>query len=80
MSVLWSDEAEFTVTCNRGGRVYHRKGSNPLDRRYVEHSKTPRFFDGIGSFSGNGLGELVLLPKNFWLKWFTLKRIMLFSP
>ena len=39
MSVLWSDEATFTVTCNTGGRVYRRKGSgDPLDPRYVQHT------------------------------------------
>ena len=52
MSVLWSDETAFTVTCNRGGRVYRRKGSYPLDPGYVEHSKTPRFFDGMGLILG----------------------------
>lgn len=65
LNVLWSDEATFSVTCNRGGRVYRRKGSDPLDPRYVE--STVKYPDTImvwGCFSGKGLGSLVVLPKN----------------
>ena len=65
LSVLWSDEATFTVTCNRGGRVYRRKGSDPLDPRYVESTvKHPDSLMVWGCFTGKGLGSLVVLPKN----------------
>lgn len=36
LDVLWSDESIFTMTCNRGGRVYRCQGSNPLDPQYVK--------------------------------------------
>ena len=49
---------------------------------YKDHTKqvfhTYKRSNGIGFI--HGLGDLILLPKNLWLKWFTLKRIMLFSP
>lgn len=65
LGVLWSDEATFTVTCNRGGRVYRRKGSDPLDPRYVESTvKHPDSLMVWGCFTGKGLGPLVVLPKN----------------
>ena len=65
LNVLWSDEATFTVTCNRGGAVYRKKGSDPLDSRYVEHTvKHPDSLMVWGAFSGKGLGKLVVLPKN----------------
>lgn len=65
LSVLWSDEATFTVTCNRGARVYRRKGSDALDPRYVESTvKHPDSLMVWGCFTGKGLGSLVVLPKN----------------
>ena len=55
LSVLWSDEATFTVTYNTGDRVYRHKGSDdPLDPRYVQHTKTPTFFNGMGFIHGMG--------------------------
>lgn len=65
LTLLWSDEATFTVTCNRGGAVYRRKGSDPLDPRYLEHTvKHPDSLMVWGCFTGKGLGKLVVLPKN----------------
>lgn len=65
LNVLWSDEATFNVTCNRGARVYRRRGSDPLDPRYVENTvKHPDSLMVWGAFSGKGLGSLVVLPKN----------------
>ncbi|KAG0714558.1 Transposable element Tcb1 transposase [Chionoecetes opilio] len=65
LSVLWSDEATFTVTCNRGARVYRRPGSDPLESQYVESTvKHPDSLMVWGCFSGRGLGKLVVLPKN----------------
>jgi len=65
LDVLWSDEATFTVTCNNGVNVYRRAGSDPLDTRYVHGTlKHPDSLMVWGSFSGRGLGTLVVLPKN----------------
>lgn len=65
LDVLWSDEATFTVTCNRGARVYRRPGSDPLDPRYVESTvKHPDSLMVWGCFSGRGMGKLIVLPKN----------------
>ena len=65
LSVLWSDEATFNVTCNRNARVYRRRGSDPLDPRYLESTvKHPDSLMVWGCFSGLGLGKLVVLPKN----------------
>ena len=65
LNVLWSDEATFNVTCNRGSHVYRRRGSDPLDPRYLKN--TDKFPDSLmvwGCFSGSGLGPLVVLPRN----------------
>lgn len=65
LDVLWSDESTFNVTCNRGGRVYRRAGSDPLDPRYLQSTvKHPDSLMVWGCFSGKGLGKLVVLPKN----------------
>ena len=65
LDVLWSDESVFTVTCNNGGKVYRRVGSDPLDPRYVHGTlKHPDSLMVWGSFSGRGLGTLVVLPRN----------------
>ena len=65
LSVLWSDEATFNVTCNRNARLYRRRGSDPLDPRYLESTvKHPDSLMVWGCFSGLGLGKLVVLPKN----------------
>ena len=61
--VLWSDEVTFTVMCNRGGNVY--KGSDPFYPPYTRG--TVKFVDSLmvwGSFSGRGLGKLIVLPLN----------------
>lgn len=63
--VLWSDEAIFTVTCNRGGHVYRRPGSDPLDPRYLcGTTKHPDYIMVWGCFTATGVGKLVVLPKN----------------
>ncbi|MPC87604.1 Transposable element Tcb2 transposase [Portunus trituberculatus] len=62
LDVLWTDESTFTLTGNRGGNMYQRAGSNPLDVR-----QTVKYPDSLmvwGSFRGRGLGSLVVLPKN----------------
>ncbi|KAG0710802.1 WD repeat-containing protein 20 [Chionoecetes opilio] len=41
LSVLWSDKATFTVTCNRGARVNRRQGSDPLDSRAFQQDGAP---------------------------------------
>ena len=65
IDVLWSDEATFTVTCNRGAHVYRKPGSDRLDPRYCEQTvKHPDSLMVWGSFGGRGLGSLVVLPKN----------------
>ena len=64
--VLWSDESIFTVTCNRGARVYRRQGSDPLHPWYVEQTvKHPDSLIVWGCFSGRGLGKLVVMPKKY---------------
>ena len=59
MRVLWSDESTFTVTCNRGGNVYRKAGSDPLDPRYIESTvKHPDSLMIWGSFTGFGKSKL----------------------
>ena len=65
LTMLWLEEATFTVTSNRGERVYRRKGSSALDPRYVESTvKHPDSLMVWGCFTGKGLGPLIVLPKN----------------
>ena len=65
LRVLWSDEANFNITCNRNSRVYRRKGSDPLDPRYIESTvKHPDTIMVWGCFTGLGPGKLVVLPPN----------------
>ncbi|KAG0721643.1 Transposable element Tcb1 transposase [Chionoecetes opilio] len=64
--VLWSDEATFTVTGNRGGKVRLRAGSDPYHPKYTEGTvKHPDSVMVWGAFGYHGTGELVVLPKNF---------------
>ena len=65
LDVLWSDEATFTVTEGRGGHVYRKRGSDPLDPRYLCGTvKHPSSLMVWGCFSGRGLGKLIVLPAN----------------
>lgn len=34
--MLWSDEAMFNVTSNRGGKVYQRPGSNVYNPKFTK--------------------------------------------
>ena len=64
-NVLWSDEATFTVTCNRKGKVYMRPGSDPYDPKFT--CKTVKNPDSImfwGCFGFYGVGPLIALPRN----------------
>ena len=46
--VLWSDEAMFSVAENRGGDVYRRSDSDPLDPRYTRKTqKYPHSVIGV---------------------------------
>lgn len=63
--VLWSDEATFTVTGNRGGKVRLRPGSDPYLPKYTEGTvKHPCSVMVWGAFGYHGTGTLVVLPKN----------------
>lgn len=64
-SVLWTDEATFSVTCNRFGKVKRRKGSDPNDPKYVQGTvKFPQTLMVWGCFTYYGTGKLIFLPKN----------------
>lgn len=66
--VLWSDEATFTVTCNRGGLVYRPRGSDPLDPRYTcGTTKHPDSLIVWCCFTAQSVYELVVLPKNEYM-------------
>lgn len=63
--VLWSDEAVFTVSCNRGKHVYRRPGSDPLDAKFIfQTEKHPDSLMVWACFSYHGVGDLVFLPRN----------------
>ena len=65
MSVLWSDESTFTVTCNRGANVYRKVGSDALDPRYIEGTvKHPNSLMVWGAFTGYGVAKLHIFEKN----------------
>ena len=64
-SVLWSDEATFNVTGNRGGKVRLRPGADPYHPKYTQG--TVKYPDSVmiwGAFGYHGKGKLVVLPKN----------------
>ena len=64
-TVLWSDEATFTVTGNRGGRVRLRRGTDPFHPKYTEGTvKHPDSVMVWGAFGYHGAGKLIVLPKN----------------
>lgn len=66
--VLWSDEAVFSVTGNRSGRVYRPPRSDPYDPRYTQGvTKHPDTIMVWGSFSYFGVGEIVVLPRNMYM-------------
>ena len=55
----------FYVAGNRGGNVYRRSDSDPLDPRYT--MKTQKYPDSVmvwGAFGYHGQGNLVVLPRN----------------
>jgi len=63
--VLWSDEATFTVTSNRGGKIRIRSGQDPYSPRYSEGTvKHPDSVMVWGAFGYHSVGKLVVLPKN----------------
>lgn len=64
-TVLWSDEATFTVTGNRGGKVRLRPGSDSYDPKFTQGTvKHPDSVMVWGAFGYHGTGKLVVLPKN----------------
>ncbi|KAG7177856.1 Transposable element Tc1 transposase-like 1, partial [Homarus americanus] len=64
-SVLWSDEATFSVTGSNGGRVYRPPHSDAhLPQYTVKTVKHPASLMVWASFTYYGVGELVILPKN----------------
>ena len=66
--VLYSDEATFSISCNKTGRVYRRPGSDPLDPKYIDSTvKHPPTLMVWGCFSFYGVGPLVFLPKNQYM-------------
>ena len=63
--VLWSDEACFYVSGQRGFNVYRRPGSDPLDPKYTSNTvRHPESLMVWGCFSYFGTGDLVILPRN----------------
>lgn len=63
--VLWSNEATFTVTGNRAGKVYRRPGSDACDPKFMQG--TVKHLDSLmvwGAFGYHGVGSLVVLPRN----------------
>lgn len=64
-SVLWSDEATFTVTGTSYGRVYRQPHTDPhLSQFTVKTVKHPASLMVWACFSYHGVGELITLPKN----------------
>ena len=64
-TVLWSDEASFTVTGTPSHRVYRKPGSDALDPKYMtKFVKHPASLMVWGCFTYHGVGDLVVLPAN----------------
>ena len=64
-TVLWSDEASFTVTGTPSHRVYRKPGSDALDPKYTtKFVKHPASLMVWGCFTYHGVGDLVVLPAN----------------
>ena len=65
LDVLWLDEATFNITSNSMSRVYRKNGRDRLDPKYLQYTmKHPDSLMVWGCFSGRGLGDLIILPKN----------------
>ena len=76
-SVLWSDEATFTVQGCGYDRVYRRKGSDALDTKFT--TKTVKHPDSVmvwGCFGYHGVGDLVILPKNQKVNQYVYKEML----
>lgn len=55
----------FTVTGNRGGKVYRRPGSDVYHPKFTQGTmKHPDSLMVWGAFGYHGVGPLVILPKN----------------
>ncbi|CAL4060436.1 unnamed protein product, partial [Meganyctiphanes norvegica] len=64
-TVLWSDEAIFTVTSNGSGKVRRHLGSDTLDRKYTCATvKRPDKIMLWGCFRYYSLDKLIVSPKN----------------
>lgn len=64
-SVLWSDDATFTVTGSSWGRVYRQPNTDPHQPQYTYKTvKHPASLMVWGCFTYYGVGDLVVLHAN----------------
>ncbi|XP_064106980.1 uncharacterized protein LOC135215955 [Macrobrachium nipponense] len=62
--VLWTDEATFCVSENKGTKVWKSRTSSACDPQLTVTSvKHPPYLMAWGSFGYGGLGNLVMLPR-----------------
>lgn len=63
--VLWTDEATFSISDNKGTKVWRPHDSSACDPRFtVKHMKHPPYLMVWGVFAFSGLADLVILPKD----------------
>lgn len=77
LSVSWSNESTFTVTDNRSGNMYQWPGCDPPDPRHIKVAV--KYVDSLmvwGAFTGHGIAELHVLPKNQTVNQYTYLELL----
>jgi len=63
--VLWTDEATFSISDNKGTKVWRPRDSSACDPRFtVKSIKHPPYLMVWGAFAFGGLADLVILPRD----------------
>ena len=75
--MIWSDEATFTVTGNRGGKVRMRPDADTIHLEYtdgtVKHPDSVIYGVVWDAFGYHRVGKLIALPKNVTVNRYLVK-------